>query len=208
MGTELDEHGQPLAPFRAKARENRTVDELVGICKGIVADGKVSEDEANFIVKWMNENAYMACNRWPINMLLDRLERMLSDKVINAEERKELFGILSGIVGGIPVADRIASFSSSLDLDTPSPLVFDGSAFCFTGRFAYGTRSDCEEAVSSRGATVLPSISKKVNFLIVGLMGSRDWLHSTFGLKMEKAFAYRQKYGLMVVGEDHWANFL
>ncbi len=208
MATTLDEHGQPVAPFRAKANENRTVDELIGICKGIVADGKVSEDEADFIVKWMNENAYMACDRWPINLLLNRLERMLADDVIDAEERKELFSLLSGIVGGLPVADRIASFSSNLELDTPSPLDFGGRTFCFTGKFAYGTRADCEDAVSCRGGFVLPSISKKVHFLVVGLMGSRDWLHSTFGLKMEKAFTYRQKYGLHVVGEDHWAKFL
>jgi NAD-dependent DNA ligase len=208
MTTPFDTDGQPLPQFRSKARQDRTIDELVGICKGLVADGQVCEREVSFLTTWMNENAYQAADRWPMTVLLDRMERMLSDGVIDTSERQELFEVLSQIVGGKPVADRVASFSSTLELNTPELICFEKKTFCFTGKFAFGTRTNCETEVRRRGADILPGVSRGLDYLVVGLMGSRDWLHSSFGNKMEKAFSYREKYGVLIVGEDHWAKFL
>lgn len=204
----MDDRRQPPAEFRAKARQERTIDELLGICKGIIADGQVCEQEAAFLVTWLNENACMACDKWPMTVLLERINRMMSDGVIDAEERAELFGVLSGIAGGKPVAERVASFSSTLPFDEPECITFSEMTFCFTGNFAFGRRADCEREVLSRGGIVVPGIKKNLNYLVVGLMGSRDWLHSTYGTKMEKAIEYRGRYGVQIIGEDLWARFL
>ena len=208
MTEPLDQNGQPLPQFRSKGRENRTVDELVGICKGLVADGRVCEQEAIFLTTWMNENAYQAADRWPMTVLLERVGSMLEDGHIDENERVELFEILSKVVGGQPVADRVASFSSTLELNEPTPLFFEKKSFCFTGKFAFGTRPNCEREVIQRGGYTLPTVSKDLDYLVVGLMGSRDWLHSSFGTKMEKAFSYREKFGVFIIGEDHWAKYL
>jgi len=208
MPVKCDEHGQPTTPFRFQGRSQRTVDELIGICKGVVADGVFCEKEAAFLVTWMNENAYTASEKWPVNVLLERLDRALRDNVIDPGERTELFEVLSGIVGGVPAADRVASFSATLNLDAPHPVIFSEMSFCFTGQFACGTRKDCERAVLERGGTVVPAIRSGLDYLVVGLVGSRDWAHSTFGRKMEKAFEYREKFDIMIIGEDHWAKYL
>lgn len=53
------------------------------------------------------------------------------------------------------------------------------------------------------------SVSKKLNYLVIRELGSRDWLHSTHGLKIEKAVHYAQAGAqLAIVGEDRWYSQL
>jgi hypothetical protein len=40
-----------------------------------------------------------------------------------------------------------------------------------------------------------------------GTFGSRDWVHTSFGRKIQKAVDYRTSGSrLAIVGEDHWAR--
>jgi len=87
--------------------------------------------------------------------------------------------------------------------DDPTPLiVFPERSFAFTGRFFYGKRSDCQAAMETRGAVCHDGPSKRTDYLVVGELGSRDWVHSTHGAKLQKAIGYRAKYGLAIVPEE------
>lgn len=49
----VDSQGQPLnQAFRSQAVAERKVDELIGIVKGVIADGEISQLEAEFVLKW------------------------------------------------------------------------------------------------------------------------------------------------------------
>jgi NAD-dependent DNA ligase len=210
-GCVVDANGQPVIEgFCRKTRERRAVDELIGIAKGVVADGVVNQMEAEFLCRWLDENMHHALDVWPVNAVNRKVREMLSDGVIDGDERQALFDLLSQCVGGQPVAENVASFATSLPFDDPLPAVtFEGHSFCLTGCFAMGPRKDCERQVVERGGIIYPSIKKDLNFLVVGTIGSRDWLHSTHGSKIMKAVEYRDKgRGIAIVGEDHWANFL
>src|SRR5262245_46286741 len=53
----LDEHGQPENRlFNHKRLVERAVDELIGMSKMVVADGKVDQQEADFLLQWMEKN--------------------------------------------------------------------------------------------------------------------------------------------------------
>ena len=81
--------------------------------------------------------------------------------------------------------------------------------YVFTGKFAFGTRRDCEREVEKRGAVCEPNITKRTSFLVIGTFGSTDWVHTSFGRKIEKAVSYRDDgVPLRIVGEDHWADAL
>jgi hypothetical protein len=46
----------------------------------------------------------------------------------------------------------------------------------------------------------------ETNYVVIGTFGSRDWVHTSFGRKIEKAVDYRTKgYPLAIITEDHWA---
>lgn len=186
--------------------EDRSISEMIGISKGLVADGVINEFEAEFLVEWVKNNAQLTC--WPFNVLQNRIGVMLEDGVIDSQEREELFSLLKSLIGEKPVAEHISSFATTLPLTKPVPkILFEGKSFCFTGKFAYGLRKDCEKAVEQRGGVIADNVTKKLDYLVIGLMGNEDWAHSTFGRKIQKAIDYNEKNAtIAIIGEDDWTN--
>lgn len=208
---DLDENAQLVAnAICQEKRSQRTVDELIGIAKGMIADGVINSKEADFLTCWLNENMHLSGDVWPINVISQKVYEMLSDGIIDSDERSALFDLLSECVGGRPVAEKISSFSTSLPLDSPPPAIkFEGRSFCLTGCFAMGPRRACEQQILSRGGNIMSSVTRKLDFLVIGSIGSRDWLHSTHGTKIIKAVEYRDNgVGISIICEDHWANYL
>jgi len=207
FGRHRDEHGQPLVTaYRRDAVAERQIDELIGIVKGVVADGMVHQGEVEFLLSWLNSNR-AAADLWPAKAIYPRISAALADGHIDPEEEREILDLLMATVGGntAPQSNE-ASDSTSLPLCKPAPIVeFAGRSFCFTGRFNSGTRDWCHKAIESRGGASAGSITKKLDFLVIGDLGSRDWLHSTHGTKIMKAVEYRdQGFSIAIVSEQHW----
>ena len=208
-GQEHDPHGQAPAPgIRAAAVVGRQVDELVGLIKGVLADGAVAEAEARFLLDWLAANAG-AREAWPANVIYPRLLRALSDDHLDADEESEILALLVSAVGGNATARGEASMSTALPITRPEPpVIFAGRAFAFTGKFYSGTREWCEAQVAARGGAIA-GISRKLDFLVIGEIGSRDWIHSTHGRKIEKAVELRDGGApLAIVSERHWQSHL
>jgi len=104
----------------------------------------------------------------------------------------------------------IASLSTTLPLCHPAPPVeFSGSAFVVTGTFAHGARVEVTKAILERGGEVKPTVTKKVDYLVIGEIGSQAWKHSSWGRKIEQAVTLRdQGARLRIVSEPHWAAHL
>lgn len=74
---------------------------------------------------------------------------------------------------------------------------------------AYGPRKHCEALVVERGGLIGGSVSKKVNFLVIGSIGNDQWLHSSYGLKIKKAVELRDTgVPIAIVSEEHWQQAL
>ena len=206
----LDDHGQPLnRNFSTKRLTERTIDELIGICKGLICDDTISREETQFLISWLENNKKIS-DIWPINILSVRIEKMLSDNVIDETERKEVLLILKDITGGQPIKDNIHSMSTLLPFCNPAPdIIFKDKAFCFTGNFFYGTRDKCQIEIIKREGNVHKNLTQKTNFLVIGSIGSTDWMHSTHGRKIEYAVELKNKgVPVAIVSEEHWANYL
>lgn len=210
MRTLLDPHGQPIERRLNAARlSDRVIDELIGLARGIIADRAVAESEARFLADWLARNRQVA-DVWPASILYGRVREMLADGVLASEEQAELLDTLHELAGSGSAPSDAASASSDLPLDRPEPsLVFERRLFCFTGKFVHGTRSECQAAVLARGAKAQPSPTRETHYLVVGAVGSRDWLHSTFGRKIEKAVSLRSEgLPIAIVSEQHWVHSL
>src|SRR5690606_32291749 len=96
--------------------------------------------------------------------------------------------------------------STALPLCNPAPpVIVKAHSFCFTGRLNSGSRPWCETRVVEFGGIPASGITKKLNYLVIGEIGSRDWLHSTHGLKIKKAVDYRESgVPLHIISEKHW----
>ena len=77
----------------AKRIDERKVDELIGICKGVTADGVLTVEEVQILVKWLENNKNVT-SKWPGNILAERIKEIVSDGIIDENELTELFEIL------------------------------------------------------------------------------------------------------------------
>lgn len=206
-----DPYVDAMRKFNRQGREDRSVNELIGIARGITADGAINQEEAEYIVKWLERNGDLV-DKYPFNILRARVIDMLSDGVFDDDERVELLEMLQAMTGGETVSDGIESMSATLPLDNPmpSPIVIKGNSFCLTGQFAAGTRARLHDVIKDIGGIVDKSVTKKTDFLVIGYLGNENWKYSAHGTKIEKAIEYRDNKGtgISIVSEDHWMGFL
>ena len=192
--------------FNRKNIEDRQVDTLIGLSKGLVADGAVNQSEAEFLLTWLIQNQYNSENPI-INNLLQKVSVMLEDGVLDSDESKELKNILQAISGENSEIGELAK-TTSLPINEPLPKIeFEGSSFLFTGTCAFGTRKDCQAAIENIGGINAKSVTKTLNYLVLGTYVTDSWAHETFGRKIEKAIEYRDSgLPLIIITEEHWAN--
>jgi NAD-dependent DNA ligase len=199
--------GQALIQaFRSEAVVDRQIDELIGIVKGVMADGMVHQGEVEFLIDWL-ENNRGALDKWPAKAIYPRMKAALADGRMDIDEEREILNLLLLTVGGntAPMHGE-SSNSTSLPYTQPlPPVTFENRLFCFTGKFNSGSRQWCENHVIAKGGSSVSTITKKLHYLVIGEIGSRDWLHSTHGRKIEKAIEYNEAgTKIHILSEQHW----
>lgn len=210
MGFAIDRREAPRAHITAARRQDRAVDELIGVCRGILADGVLNSTEAAFLLHWLERHREFA-ESFPFNALYPRVHDALADGVLDLDEEHDLLGALLSAVGGETAADGGSnSLSTELPFDHPCPTIrYSGCGFVLTGTFEFGSRSDVKCAIESRGGAVAGAVSGRTNYVIVGEVGSRDWVHSSYGRKIQYAVELRAQGGYVaIVPERHWATSL
>jgi NAD-dependent DNA ligase len=209
-----DLHGQPIRLFKANLENNtsKAIDQLSGICSGILADGQVNDAEARFFADYVRKFAAWE-PVWPFTDILERVNRIFSDGHCDEEEREELKAVMEELCGHFNQGDPSEIYSTKLPLDNPlpDPIIFPGRNFVITGRFAYGTRSKVEEAISKLGGIPTSSApTGKTHYLVIGLFASRDWANTNYGRKIERARELRDENGsgISIISEEYWKQFV
>lgn len=181
---------------------------LVGIVQGLLADGELRDSEVQFLRDWLEaaENIKLT---FPGSVVYAKVNEVLADGRITAEEREYLVDVLQKLVGGSTEDLAQPRHVTELGLDEIEEIEVPERIFCFTGDFVFGPRSTCEAAVTRRGGQAINSVTKKLHYLIVGGLGSAEWKHGSFGTKIQKAIEYREAgVPLRIVHEDVWASSL
>lgn len=192
--------------FNRKSIDDRQIDTLIGLSKGLLADGKIDPAEAECLRTWLAQNRNNS-NHPVIVHLFNRVSEMLRDNELDAEESSELLRTLQQIAGEPSEFGEVAK-RSTLPICKPAPVVsFTGKVFLFTGTCVFGSRKQCQEATERLGGTCASGVTKSLNYLVLGTYVTDSWAHETFGRKIEKAMAYRNDgVPLSIITEEHWAN--
>ncbi|NMC49044.1 MAG: hypothetical protein GYA47_06410 [Desulfovibrio sp.] len=118
----LDEHGQPLnRAFHAKRLKDRGVDELIGLCTGMIADGAVNDQEAKFLQGWLHHRPEVQEEHVGY-LLFSRLYEFLRDGRLDENEKRDLFDLLAATCGHTPQAPDV-TLSACTFFDTPPPVL-------------------------------------------------------------------------------------
>lgn len=195
--------------LEAQRRVEQGLAEMVGMVRGVIADGAVSAEEAHRLSEWAKENPEIA-TRYPANLLARRLERIFMDGRADKRERRRLAAMLSqlaenptGFGGGYPLATDLPI------TDPPPEVVFEGQTFVFGGEMAYGPIHACEREVRERGGICERSVNRRTDYVVIGAMAADDWSQAAFGDLIDEVVEYGGRgVPIPIITEPHWADAL
>lgn len=179
---------------------------LHGFIEGILLDGHLSDTEIFDLREWL-ESYHRFRDVWPFDEVWDSLERVLADGVITEEERAQLTRLFESYVNATTVplekesVPRNLNISSRELVNVPTleelievnPQVeFEGKRFCFTGFFAIGKRTLVMEMAEDCGAEIRTSVTKDLDYLVIGAMTSPCWVYGAQGKKIERVLENRK----------------
>lgn len=194
-------YGVPSSPY-----EEPRINEFFGILKGICSDKKLDLREINRIEGWIDQNADLA-GRFPVEPVYDRIQAAKSDGKIDQFETDDLHSLLVDLTGGGDQRSDIHGSVASFFSDAIDGFEHKNQKLCFTGKFLFGTRKQCEEKAQILGATTTSNISKQVDVIVIGTITSRDWMFDTYGRKIETAINLRNSHGFpKILSEEQWIS--
>ena len=119
-------------------------------------------------------------------------------KKISGFERERLLEMATDLLKDGPPFD-----------DPPPVIVYQGKFFCCTGKFDYGSRSCCNDAITRMGGFPQEIVTLETNYLIVGGGLNPAWAHEAYGRKIEKALIYKlEGRPISLVAEENWVKTL
>ena len=190
------ERTNKIRKYNTKFRdENNQLNELNALLMGITADGELSEDEALFLDKWLKDHNDLKGN-YPYDRIFLALGNALEDGILEKHEIDELLNLFNDFVEGkitSKVVDKITIY---------------GKAFVLTGDFSRGSRNKVTEEIEALGGIPRSGVSGKTDYVIVGDLGSGDWISGHYGTKIKKAKELQsQGKDIKIISEtDFFAN--
>ena len=186
------------------------IQELQGVLSGIAADDEITELEVEGLRQWMEEHEELRY-LYPYTEVSALVADVMRDRKIDADEHKHLLRFFADF------ANPHGESAPTLPVDSPeypvrefaaSPpnIVFKDRLFCFTGRSSRVSRAEMAALIAKLGGRFTNTISKEVDFLVVGSDGSMHWTYACFGRKVEEAIDL-QKMGeaiLLVQEAEFW----
>ena len=91
--------GNKMTERLSNARFNSIdIPELIGLCRGVLADGTINLAEAEFILHWLNERRSVL-EIWPADELHKLLCTVIADGILSEDEEAQLSELLEEIIG-------------------------------------------------------------------------------------------------------------
>lgn len=178
--------------FNASHHRSKATDQLRKLrntVASITCDGIITESEVYALQEWLNENKELQ-GEYPYDRIYKEITNILEDGVIEEKEKTELLDLAKVLFDPI---DEICS---------DEPIDLNGKNFCMTGKFAFGSDTEVQQALEQKGGIFVPSVTKKTDVLIVGKLGSPQWACGNYGNKIKKAIEMQEKGGHVVIVKE------
>jgi NAD-dependent DNA ligase len=190
-------------------RQNKAMELLMGMVTGMVADQQLHDMEIRFLNTWLTEHQEVT-TVWPGCVIAESVKEVLADGIITDEERTHLLQTLQAMA----VTDFSSTGSSTaevmqLPIKDESDVDVRERHICLTGEFQFGTRSKCEQLTHAAGGLTVNTVTRKVAYLVVGTNVSPNWLHTSYGRKIQQAVTMQQDgHPICIISERRWLEVL
>lgn len=185
------------------------LNELLGIVNGILSDDALKDEEIQQLENWLESHPELDDHAITC-AIKENIQQILADNLITDDEREHLKIILNEISGfNFTDTGCAESLSLSFLVSDEIQITTDSKTFCLTGKFLSGGRKKLHEKITSLGGRAAGAVSKKVDYLVVGTLASRDWRLTSAGQKIEKAlYLKREGHPIRIISEDTWIKHL
>lgn len=186
--------------------QSKSMQTLMGMVTGIVADAHLHDREIQLLSTWLSENS-AAANYWPGSVIAAQVRAVLADGMITEDERRHLLGVLTEMANSDFSATGSAQ-AEPLKLpidDEAGPVAMMNAGVVHTGTFMYGTRAACERLSMAMGAMPLDNVSKSTDVLVIGTRVTPAWFNESYGRKILRGAELRQKgHAIRIISEAYW----
>lgn len=178
---------------------------LSGLCKGVIGDGQLNNDEIKYLNWWISQNSLLK-NNYPGKELYQLIQNILKDGIISEDERNQLKMMLIDFTGSDPENGIVEGLSIGKSFfDDVENINLSSQTVCFTGKFLLGNREKCKETAEKQGAEVIKDWRSDLDYLIIGTLNSRDWMYQSFGRKIEKVKEHQLNgHPVKIITEEQW----
>lgn len=165
--------------------DDKEINQFIGFLKGIAADDTINNIEFDKLRIELEKYKHLMVN-WPMNIIGKRVMDIIKDNVVTTNELKDLCELVQDITGtkftkyGDAIGCATTLFNDKIDS-------FSHENVCLTGKFISGTRMVIKNRILELGAISQDNVTLQTDILIIGNLGSRDWIHTSTGRKIEKA---------------------
>lgn len=209
MHNDIERRSAAIQGTLQKRQLTRSMQTLMGLVAGIVADGHLHDLEIQFLSSWLADNQDTVQD-WPGSAIAKHVREVLADGIITEFERDYLLKNLQSL-SGVDFSETGSATPEVADIPYAwdIPLEVPGKRFCFTGSFLYGTRPECERLLAKAGGTPVNTLSRKVHYLVVGTNVSPHWVNTSYGRKIQQAMELKENgHVINIVHERHWLDAL
>jgi NAD-dependent DNA ligase len=177
---------------------------LLTIAERLPSEEAAGSDDWEALKNSLAENS-VPSRRFPVDVIHDEIHAVLTARDVAEEKRSYLIKILKDLLAA-PERELLArAWVSDIGYDSAAEIDFSNRRFCLTGDFIHGPRRRCDAEIRERGGLIAASVSQRVDFLVVGSLGSVEWKRGNFGAKIERAMYYKgQKLPMKILREAAW----
>lgn len=169
---------------------------LHGILGAVAGDGVVTEAELTGISVWLAEHEHLR-RIWPFDEVESVVLGVMKDKRIDAAEHRQVLEFFREFTA---LRDDRAITQPLVEIDqkitgvcaVAPDISFEVSRFCFTGASTRMKRSEFFKVVTDLGGEPVPSVTQRLDYLVVGADGNACWAYACYGRKIEKAVELRK----------------
>ena len=180
---------------------------LHAILGGIVADGRITEEELRGLSGWLEDHEHLrTC--WPYDEVGSLITAVLVDKKIDEKEHRVLKEFFSEFLAVLDsrtiVSPSISDGTTLVGLCAVCPEIdFAESTFCFTGTSTRYTKNQLAKIVADLGGESVNSMTAKVKYLVIGANGNPCWAYACYGRKVEKAVELRKSGNRVLIVHEN-----